>query len=255
MCYFIGKISCCVEGDDAMTTMQTIFYAATLVLGLAALCLFLKLRVQKCSAQATVSKAFVSVFFILSWIVTAYIKGMPPFSAFVGAGLVLGLLGDIWLDLKFCYAPDNDFYTKMGFLSFAVGHIFYCAAIVFGVSVFKPVAILPAVGVALVGSLAVFFGEKAMKLEYGAFKIIATLYGAVLIFMASFAFFTALFAGFGQNRNLVVLAIGGVLFLLSDLILSGTYFGQGKSRPVDVVTNHALYYAAQFVIAASVLFI
>ncbi len=238
-----------------MTTMQTVFYAATLVLGLIALCLFLKLRVQKCSAQATVAKAFVSMFFILSWIVTAYCKGMPPYAAFVGAGLLFGLLGDIWLDLKFCYAPDNDFYTKMGFLSFAVGHVFYCAAVVFGVSAFKPVAILPALGVALVGALAVFFGEKAMKLNYGAFKLISTLYGAVLIFMASFAFFTALFAGFAENKNLVVLAIGGALFLASDLILSGTYFGEGKSRPVDVVTNHVLYYAAQFVIAASVLFI
>ena len=238
-----------------MTTIQTVFYVASLVLGAAALCFFLKLRVKKCSAQATVSKAFVSVFFILSWIVTAYVKNMPPFAAFVGAGLVMGLLGDIWLDLKFCYAPDNDFYTKMGFLSFAVGHVFFCIGVVFGVTKFNAVAILPAAGVALVASLVVYFGEKAMKLKYGAYKIISTLYGAVLFFMAAFAFFTALFAGLKENMNLVVMAIGGVLFVLSDLILSGTYFGEGKNRPVDVITNHVLYYAAQFVIAASVLFL
>lgn len=238
-----------------MTTMQTVFYVASLVLGLGALCFFLKLRVKKCSAQATVSKAFVSVFFILSWIVTAYVKDMAPFAAFVGAGLVFGLLGDIWLDLKFCYEPDNDFYTKMGFLSFAIGHGFYVAGVVFGASAFKPIAILPACGVALVAALVVYFGEKAMKLEYGSYKIISTLYGAVLFFMAAFAFFVALFAGFKENMNLVVMAIGGVLFVLSDLILSGTYFGKGKDRPVDVITNHVFYYAAQFVIAASVLFL
>ena len=238
-----------------MTTMQTVFYVASLVLGLAALCFFLKLRIKKCSAQATVSKAFVSVFFMLSWIVTAYVKSMPPFAAFVGAGLLLGLLGDIWLDLKFCYAPDNDFYTKMGFLSFAIGHVFYCAGVVFGVTKFKPIAILPAAGVAVVAALVVYFGEKAMKLKYGASKIISTLYGAVLFFMAAFAFFAALFAGLKENMNLVVMAIGGVLFVLSDLILSGAYFGEGKNRPVDIVTNHVLYYAAQFVIAASVLFL
>ena len=49
--------------------------------------------------------------------------------------------------------------------------------------------------------------------------------------------------------------VGGLLFLLSDLILSGTYFGEGKRRPVDIITNHVSYYAAQFVIASAVMFI
>ena len=42
---------------------------------------------------------------------------------------------------------------------------------------------------------------------------------------------------------------------ISDLILSGTYFGEGKDRPVDVITNHAAYYIAQFIIATSIAFI
>ena len=49
--------------------------------------------------------------------------------------------------------------------------------------------------------------------------------------------------------------IGGVFFAISDLILSGTYFSTGKDRPVDVITNHATYYIAQFIIASSILFI
>ena len=142
----------------------------------------------------------------------------------------------------------------MGFLSFAIGHAFFCAGVVNGVSAFNPIAILPAVGVAIVAALVVFFGEKAMKLHYGAYKIISTLYGAVLFFMAAFAFFAALFAGLKENMHLVVMAIGGALFIISDLILSGTYFGEGKNRPVDVITNHVFYYAAQFVIASSILF-
>ena len=225
-----------------------ILYGVTLALGLVFLCVFLKTRVKVCSAKATVTKAFVSVCFLLSWIAASYFSGFTPFAA---------LLGDIWLDLKFCYEKDEDFYTKMGFLSFAIGHFFYVAAVVLGVKGegFKPLAILPALGVALVAALVVFFGEKAMKLHYGAYKMISTLYGAVLFFMAAFAFFAALFAGLKENVHLVVMAIGGVLFILSDLILSGTYFGEGKRRPVDVITNHVFYYVAQFVIAASVLFL
>ena len=47
----------------------------------------------------------------------------------------------------------------------------------------------------------------------------------------------------------------GVFFIISDLILSGTYFGEGKNRPVDIITNHATYYLAQFIIASAILFI
>ena len=42
-----------------------------------------------------------------------------------------------------------------------------------------------------------------------------------------------------------------MLFAASDLILGGTYFGQGHNRPGDVIANHTLYYAAQFLIAVS----
>lgn len=237
-----------------METTKTVLYVLTLVLGAAALCFFLKLRTKKSSAKAAVAKSCVSVFFILSWLVAAYFTGLSAFAAFIGGGLLFGLLGDIWLDLKFCYDADNDFYTKMGFLSFGIGHVFYCAAVIFGtVGGFKPVSILPACGVALVAALVVFFGEKVMKLHYGAFKMISTVYGGVLFFMAAFAFFAALFTGLHENIHLVVMAVGGVFFIISDLILSGTYFGEGKNRPVDIVTNHVTYYIAQFIIAGSVL--
>ena len=234
--------------------LKTVLYVLTLVLGAAALVFFLSLRVKKCSAKATVAKALVSAFFVMSWVAASYIAKFPAFAALVGGGLLFGLLGDIWLDLKFVYPADEDFYTKMGFLSFGVGHVFYCGAVIKGVSAFKPIALLPAAGVALVAALVVYFGEKAMKLHYGDYKIISTVYGGVLFFMAAFAFFTALFCGLQKNMHLVVMAIGGVFFIISDLILSGTYFGEGKNRPVDVVTNHVTYYVAQFIIASAVLF-
>ena len=49
--------------------------------------------------------------------------------------------------------------------------------------------------------------------------------------------------------------IGGVLFMISDLILNGTYFGEGKERPVDIATNYLTYYSAQFLIASSLMFL
>ena len=42
---------------------------------------------------------------------------------------------------------------------------------------------------------------------------------------------------------------------VSDLILSGTYFGVGKERPVDLALNYLSYYPAQFLIASALVFL
>lgn len=237
----------------SMASIHGVAYIASLVLGFVSLCVFLKFRCRKACGQATVSKAVVSTFFILSWLVL-YSSNTVNYGMFLGAGLVCGLLGDVFLDLKFCNSEYEDFYTYSGFLAFAVGHFFYIGAVITGVKgEFRPIAFLPAAGVGVVVALVVFFGEKVMGLHYGKYKVISTLYGALLFFMASFALFTAVFCGIKENMHLVAMFAGGVLFAVSDLILSGTYFGEGKNRPVDIITNHVTYYLAQYVIAASLI--
>ena len=96
--------------------------------------------------------------------------------------------------------------------------------------------------------------EKPMKMVYGKFKAITAIYGFVLAFMTFLSASLAIMNKF-ENMTLNFMFAGGVFFLISDLILSGTYFGEGKRRPVDVITNHTTYYAAQFLIAASLMFI
>ena len=49
--------------------------------------------------------------------------------------------------------------------------------------------------------------------------------------------------------------VGAVLFAISDLVLSGTFFGKGKERPIDFILNYLTYYGAQFTIAMVLLFI
>ena len=234
-----------------MLTLNILPYCLVSAFGVVFIIMFLVKRVVKATAKAAFIKAMTSVCFILAWLVLAK-QHMSDFTMFIGGGLLFGLLGDIWLDLKFCYPSDDDLFTKLGFSSFAIGHIFYIAAVIFGVSGgFKPLAAVCALGVAVIAALVVFFGEKAMKLHYGAYKMISTLYGALLFFMTAFAIFSAIFGGVKENMHLLVMGIGGVFFVISDLILSGTYFGEGKNRPVDIITNHVTYYLAQFIIALS----
>jgi len=237
-----------------MTPVMIYAFSVACVVGALTLCVFLRERVKNGpGAKAVILKAQVSVLFIIAWAILAVSK-MSPYALFIGIGLVFGLLGDIWLDLKFCCRDgEEDIFTTMGFASFAVGHVMFVAAIATGVSSFKLIAALPALGVAVVAACAVYFGEKLMKLNYGRYKLISTGYGALMFFMAAFALFSAVFAGINENKHLVMLFIGGVFFIASDLILSGTYFGEGKNRPVDVITNHAAYYLAQYIIAATLL--
>lgn len=56
-------------------------------------------------------------------------------------------------------------------------------------------------------------------------------------------------------KAVVLTSVGGILFTLSDAVLSNMYFKEGGNTKPNVVINHTLYYAAQFIIASSVLFI
>jgi hypothetical protein len=60
----------------------------------------------------------------------------------------------------------------------------------------------------------------------------------------------------GWKPQYILMFIGGILFLISDMILSAMYFdkNQSKNTSVNVVLNHATYYAAQFCIASSIMF-
>lgn len=233
-------------------------YFIVLALGIIATIAFLVKRVKEGGVKAAMLKAFASTLFIATGVAAAAsVIGADKFSfaLFVVMGLVMGLMGDIWLDLKWVYPETNDTYTFAGFGSFMIGHFFYLAGLFIHYADFsKPLYIvIPAVIALLLGGGVVIL-EKPMKMVYGKFKAITGVYGFVLGFMTLLSGSLALMHNF-KEMTLNFMFVGGVLFLLSDLILSGTYFGEGKRRPVDIVTNHVAYYAAQFVIASAVLFI
>ena len=56
------------------------------------------------------------------------------------------------------------------------------------------------------------------------------------------------------GSGLTLLLAGSVLFLLSDLVLSMTYF-QTKDSKAIIAVNHLLYYMAQYAIAVSLKYI
>ena len=226
-----------------------------LVLGAICLTLFIIEKVRKTSVKSTMIKATTSFLFIALAAYSVYENGNPPFGFFAICGLTMGLLGDIWLGLKHVYKEHSRIYTFAGFSCFAVGHIFY----IYGMMRKLPYpnvwyAYLIPLAIGVLSGVAVILMEKPLKCKYGEYKLICFIYGILLFGMVATGGYLAIANGF-QVATYNMLFIGGILFAVSDLILCGTYFGEGKDKPFDLISNSLTYYFAQYLIAFSIFFI
>ena len=226
-----------------------------LALGAISLTLFLIEKIRRYSLKETIIKACTSMLFIALAAFCFYHNGFHPFGVYVLCGLVMGLIGDVCLDLKYVIKERSRFYTYAGFVSFAIGHIFYITGmfVCFNNGLKWFAYVIPFV-LGFIGGVLVLLLEKPLKMKYGEYKFICWLYGSILFSMT----FTTITLAVNQQMQTVtfnMLCIGGILFAISDLILSGTYFGEGKERPVDLISNAVTYYAAQYLIAFSLFFL
>ncbi|MGN0559426.1 MAG: lysoplasmalogenase family protein [Candidatus Fimenecus sp.] len=227
-------------------------YWALLIVGILATAVFLVLRVKRGGIAALYAKAVASLCFIATAIAaTNENRLFLDFGSFMTFGLVFGLLGDVWLDLKWIYLQDKDSYLYSGFIFFLLGHVCFVTA-VFKVGPYTPSSLIVAFAAALVIAFVAILMEKPLKMHYGKFKWIVFLYSFMLALTMTMAMTLAVITGF--DKMWTVMSVGGLLFLLSDLVLSGMYFGEGKNTSFNIVLNHTLYYAAQFIMAATILF-
>ena len=225
-----------------------------IALGAIALTLFLLEKVRHYSVKETMIKSVVSFLFIALAVYCNHKSGQPLFGTFVIVALVFGLMGDIWLDFKYVFPEQSKPFTYAGFTMFGLGHILYITGMFFlqGSIVFLDVLIPLLIGFGL-GTINLFL-EKPMKLQYGRYKWIVWLYGCLLFTLVAKAFFLSLSQLF-QSASCNMLLAGAILFAISDLILSGTYFGENHETPMDIVSNAVTYFAAQYVIAFSLYFL
>ncbi len=167
-------------------------------------------------------------------------------------GGALGLVGDILLDLKGVYKQDEKVYLKGGFIFFLVGHIFYTCAVIYSLRIKWWLVLISVVVSAVIGYATVAMAN-VMKVHYGAYRRIVAVYVAFLAMTTVISIIAVFVSSF--QKGYILMAVGSVLFLLSDAVLSNTFFGRGNDKPIHYFINHFLYYAGQYLIAASVMFV
>lgn len=246
----------------------------SLALGVIATVFFLYVRVKHGGVKGVLTKTLASVFFILTAVFSFIAKKevvSVEFGSLVIMGLVFGLIGDIVLDLKVVYPADGDMYLFSGMASFALGHICYLTAIYLEVAKIisieaNLIVLLVPMAIAVVFALLAVLGGPLMKLKYGKFTAPSLIYAFLLAFMMC-ATGAALIVTKGLSPLWIVMFVGAVMFVVSDLILSQQYFFVVKKTnengeevierpkamtPSLVIVNHATYYIAQFLIAMSI---
>ncbi|MFA5006095.1 MAG: lysoplasmalogenase family protein [Candidatus Izemoplasmatales bacterium] len=236
-----------------MSEMTVFLFVVLLVLAVLAPALFIVLEVKRRHLGALFFKGFASFGFILLAASSLLFRGASPsegnllHAALLFAGLVLGLMGDLYLALRpLRPKEENERIILGGTITFALGHLFYLAALFvrYGLNVWVFVAAILLTG-------AIFAGAKVLRMNWGALRIPSLAYTFVVFLFGVQALFGWIDSGSGADWTLA-LAVGGILFAVSDVILSQIYFKDKETAPY-VVWNLTTYYGAQILIALSLI--
>lgn len=210
-------------------------------------------RIKGASVMTLALKTISSLFFILCGIFAINTVGSSLDNLLIIVGLVLGLIGDIILDLKVMYKEQSDQFFVFGTCSFMLGHFFYFASVlIYNLNFLAShtlVNILASIGVGVLVTIVILLSAKKLKMDFGKMKLLVALYSFVLTFMVAFSVSIAIFIPIFW-----IFASGMIVFLLSDLVLSMQYFG-GRTQKVWIYINHILYYLAQILLAISILYL
>ena len=217
------------------------------IFGMISLAFYIPEKLRGYTVRTVLMKSVVSLFFVAVAVSAGSTAVLAPF---IILGLVFGLLGDIWLDLKYVFPSYDRIFTYAGFSVFGIGHVLYCTGLLMQYGTGR--YLIGSFILAAVTAGAVLLMEKMMKLSYGKMKPVVIIY--------SFLLFSTVFISGGllyvkREPALWFIFIGSAFFAISDLILSGTYFGNGKKRPIDIISNYLFYYIGQFLIAYGLTFV
>jgi len=208
---------------------------------------FMIIRLKSKPVCGMLAKTAASVAFVLMGFIGIY-ENCGGFSEVLLLGLVLGLVGDIVLEMKLVDTERSDYYFLGGTTAFGLGHIAYLVALCLYASAidtgFQSEALISIV-IAVAASAVIIGSARFMNIHFGKFIIPVAIYTLLLTYMTAFSILLFL-----SNADLVLLAVGMLAFLLSDMSLSTMYFGDKPDSKGMFIVCHVLYYGAQICIAS-----
>lgn len=218
------------------------------LLGACIQALFILFEKNKKYVPAVLFKGLASCVFVTVGILASKLSTDKQFAKLIVIGLILGLVGDVLLNLRFVFEKIGQKIFLLGILAFLAGHIVYLCALI-PLSSHLVISVIVGAVVALITLYLIFTHIEKVKI---AFKIFGVFYiGAVVIMTV-----VALFNLFSDPRSLqaMLYALGAVFFTVSDIILIFNTF-TSKTRFSRRVMNLSFYYVGQLLIALSLMYI
>lgn len=218
-----------------------------IVLGIILQATFVVVETQEKYQAAVILKGSASLCFVLLGIIAAQnSSGILGFSKLIIAGLIFGMAGDILLNMRYLFEKNGQKVFLVGILIFMIGHVMYLIALLKeAVNCLVPIAI----GVVLAALLLLWIFSKVTAAK--AFKIFGVFYVGAVTVMAVTGVWNGIFMAGSKD---LIFAVGGILFLISDVILIFNTF-TGSSKLSMRVMNLSLYYIGQILIACSLMYV
>ncbi len=198
--------------------------------------------------RATILKGCAAAFFVMLG-VYCYEKNPNNGAILIVIGLILGMVGDIFLNMRNLYegAKSNKIFA-IGILAFLSGHFLYIAFLIGDAGEKLWLALLIT---ALLSVLAIPPLMKQITAPSMGLKIFGYVYLVVVIAMFSCA--VTMLTQKGITAMTIIFVIGAFLFVVSDFIMIYYSFGK-KIKPLRAI-NLLSYYVGQLLIASCILFL
>lgn len=196
-------------------------------------------------------KVFASLAFVgLGLFAILFSQNFTLANLFLILGLVASLVGDgVLALLEFKMEGQKEKIIIYGMISFSIAQIFYFVAqTLIGSGYYFWISLIGA----LVVALAIVFGEKMLKLQYGKTKPFVGIYSFVLALNLIQSLLLAIKFSFDDFSFMFFL--GMLCFFVSDLILSFIYFS-GKDMQKMYYLNYGFYFVAQNILACSIFYL
>ena len=218
--------------------------------------------------SALLIKCALSVGFILYALFAAYhgtrLGALIPWTVGLTlltiGGMVFALLGDVWLDLKDTHLESQTFYMFCGFSCFMICHLFFIVAMALSYQALPHWAWPVALAFGLLVAVFNIVTEKPMGMDFGVYRWIVTAYSFVIgvATVLPWAYAIHTWGIPGHSLQPAVFAVGMLLFLLSDLVLSQIYFNKDQekgNRRINYILNYLFYFGGQYTLALSLWFL